>query len=128
MKDSIIIQGAEVTIDDGQTVIVVPAIAVTEPGYIKTYSCQQSGNTKHEFHALAQMVYFQFQDEELAITEIHTPVTISDGRECTKLGDGMLLCRDRVGELHVLLHAGQNSKKLLEAAYRYCTRWVRLDI
>jgi hypothetical protein len=128
MRQSIVIDGAEATIGDGQTVIIVPAIAVTEPGYIKTYSNQASGNTKHDFHALAQMVYFQFQDGELAITEIHSPVTVSDGEEHTELGDGLLLCRDRVGGLHVLAHAGQNKKKLLEAAYRYCTRWVRLDI
>ncbi len=128
MNDSITIAGAATPIGDCETVIVVPEIAISEPGYIKTISRKESGNAKHEFHALAQMVYFQFQDEELAIVEIDSPLTISDGTESFELRDGLVLCRDRVGELHVLAYARQNRKKLLEAAYRYCTRWVRLDI
>ncbi|MBU1568567.1 MAG: hypothetical protein KJ630_23435 [Proteobacteria bacterium] len=128
MSDIISIRGEKVTVDDCETVISVPEIAVSEPGHIKTYSRQESGNAKHEFHALAQMVYFQFQDEELEIIKIDSPLTISDGAERTELRDGLVLCRDRVGELQVLAIAGKNTKKLLEAAYRYCTRWVRLDI
>ncbi len=128
MGASIAIHGVKVTIADCETVIVVPEIAVKEAGYIKTYSCKESGNAKHAFHALAQMVYFQFQDEELEIVEIDSPLTISDGRERTELDNGLVLCRDLAGKLHVLAHARQNRKKLLEAAYRYCTRWVRLDI
>ena len=128
MNDTITIQGEGVTIDDCQSVIIVPEIAIAEAGYIKTYSCQESGNTKHEFHALAQMAYFQFQDEDLEIVEIGSPVTISDGKENTELHDGLLLCRSQVGAIRALVHARQNKKKLLEAAYRYCTRWVRLDI
>ncbi len=126
--NTIAIQGVDVTIEDCETVIVIPEIAVSEPGYIKTYSRNESGNAKHEFHALAQMVYFQFQDEELEIVGINSPLTISNGTESTELRDGLVLCRDRARELHVLALAGQNRKKLLEAAYRYCTRWVRLDI
>ncbi len=126
--NTIAIQGVDVTIEECETVIVIPEIAVSEPGYIKTYSRKESGNAKHEFHALAQMVYFQFQDEELEIVGINSPLTISDGTETAELRDGLVLCRDRAGELHVLALARQNRKKLLEAAYRYCTRWVRLDI
>jgi len=126
--NTIAIQGGYLKIGDCETVIVVPEIAVSEPGYIKTYSLNESGNAKHEFHALAQMVYFQFQDEELEIVEIDSQLVISNGTESIELNDGMVLCRDRAGKLHVLAHAGQNRKKLLEAAYRYCTRWVRLDI
>jgi hypothetical protein len=128
MNDFITIAGAAVAIDDSETVIVVPKIAVSEPGYIKTYARKESGNAKHEFYALAQMVYFQFQDEELEIREIDSPLTISDGTDSIELHDGLVLCRDRAGALHVLAHPRQNIKKLLEAAYRYCTRWVRLDI
>jgi len=128
MGKIIIIRGAQVTIDDCETVIIVPEIAVNEAGYIKVYSRKDSGDIKHEFHAVAQMVYFQFQDEELAIDEIDSPLTISDGKEHIELHDGLLLYRDLAGGLHVLAHTRQNIKKLLEAAYRYCTRWVRLDI
>jgi hypothetical protein len=128
MANIIKILGAKATIDDCESIIIVPEIAINEAGYIKTYSHKESGNAKHVFHALAQMVYFQFQDEELEIIEIESPLTITDGREYTELHDGLVLYRDLAGELHVLAHARQNTKKLLEAAYRYCTRWVRLDI
>ena len=128
MSKIIVIRGTTTTIDDCETVIVVPEIAVNEAGYIKTYSRKDSGNAKHEFHAVAQMVYFQFQDEELEIEEIDSPLIISDGKEQIELHDGLLLYRDLAGGLHVLAHTRQNTKKLLEAAYRYCTRWVRLDI
>lgn len=128
MSEFIVIKGAKVIIDDCQTVIVVPEIAVVEAGYIKTYSRKESGNSKHEFHALAQMAYFQFQDEELEIVEVDTPLFIDDGTEKTLLDGGLVICRDLEGGLRALVHVGQNRKKLLEAAYRYCTRWVRLDI
>jgi hypothetical protein len=45
-----------------------------------------------------------------------------------ELSAGMVLIRDVQGNLYALVHKGQNRKKLLEAGYRFCTRWVRLDI
>jgi hypothetical protein len=128
MNHSIVIAGAATTISDCQAVIVVPEIAIKEAGYIKTFTNKDSGHAKHEFHTLAQMSYFQFQDDELEVCEINAPLTISCGTERTELSGGLLLYRDGAGELHVLAHPLQNRKKLLEAAYRYCTRWVRLDI
>lgn len=128
MNELITIDGAAIAIKDCETIIVVPEIAIREAGYIKTWTQKESGHAKHEFHALSQMVFFQFQDDEIAICEIDGPVTISCGLENTVLSDGLVIYRDLAGELHVLAHRQQNWKKLLEAAYRYCTRWVRLDI
>lgn len=128
MSNLIAIHGADTAIVDCETVIIVPEIAISEAGYIKTFTCKERGNAKHEFHALAQMVYFQSQDEELEIVEIDSPLTIHAGTEQTELLNGLLFYRDSGGGLHVLTHARQNRKKLFEAAYRYCTRWVRLDI
>ena len=128
MNDSIIIEGAATTIKDCQTVIVVPEIALKEAGYITTFTKKDSGHAKHEFHALSQMAYFQFQDDELEISEIDCPLTISCGTQHTELSGGLVISRDLAGKLHILVHPRQNRKKLLETAYRYCTRWVRLDI
>jgi hypothetical protein len=111
-----------------ESVILVPEIALQEAGYIKMFSVKDSGHAKHEYHALTQMAYFQFQDDELEIAEIDFPLTITCGTEVHVLDNGMVLYRDMDGSFHVLAHAFQNRKKLLEAAYRYCTRWVRLDI
>ncbi|MFH0781940.1 MAG: hypothetical protein V2B20_08305 [Pseudomonadota bacterium] len=128
MNESITIEGAAIAIKDCETVIVVPEIAIKEAGYIKTWTQKESGHAKHEFHALSQMVFFQFQDDEIEIYEVDGPLTISCGAENIVLSDGLVIYRDLAGELHVLVHRLQNRKKLLETAYRYCTRWVRLDI
>ncbi len=128
MSATIIIQSATTLITDCESVIIVPEIALQEAGYINTLTVKDSGHSKHEYHALAQMAYFQFQDDELEIIEIDSPLKLIHGTETSELDGGMVLYRDTEGAFHVLVHVLQNRKKLLEAAYRYCTRWVRLDI
>lgn len=128
MSASIIIQSPTTTTSDCESVILVPEIAVQEAGYIKTFTIKDSGFAKHEYHALAQMAYFQFQDDELDIVEIDAPVRVTCGSEISEIDGGMILYRGTGGAFHVLILGQQNSKKLLEAVYRYCTRWVRLDI
>lgn len=119
----------EQILDDYESVIIVPEKAVTEAGYIQVFTVKDSAHAKHEYHAMAQMAYFQYQDEELDIREIVDPVHVEvhDG-ESVSLDGGLLLGRQAGGEFSVFIHSAQNKKKLLEAAYRYCTRWVRLDI
>ncbi|MGW8195832.1 MAG: hypothetical protein ACWGOX_16375 [Desulforhopalus sp.] len=56
------------------------------------------------------------------------PVIFRHRGEESVAADGMILYRDDAGEFHTLVIDKPNKKKLLEAAYRYCTRWVRLDI
>ncbi len=126
--ESIHIVAAALTVKDCESVIIVPEIAIAEGGYIKTFTTKDRAHAKHEFHALSQMAYFQFQDDELAIDEIDSPLTISCGAEHVELSNGLVIYRDLAGQLHVLVHRLQNRKKLLETAYRHCTRWVRLDI
>ena len=128
MNSKITIQSPTITITDCESVILIPGIALQEAGYINMFTTKDSSHAKHEYHALAQMAYFQFQDDELEIVEIDYPLTISCGSESSILEDGMILYRDKSGSFKVLTHVLQNNKKLLEAAYRYCTRWVRLDI
>ena len=108
--------------------ILVPEIALQEAGFIKTFSVKDSGSAKHEYHTLAQMAYFQYQDGELEIVEADAPFIVTTGVEPGKSESGMVLYRAINGSFHVLSHGPHNRKKLLEAAYRYCTRWVRLDI
>jgi hypothetical protein len=128
MSAPITLRFAKTVIVDCESVILVPEIAVQEAGYIKTFTVKDNAHAKHEYHALAQMAYFQFQDGELEIMEIDAPLAITSGADVTEITGGMVLYRDTAGSFHVLVHALQNRKKLLEAAYRYCTRWVRLDI
>ena len=128
MTNTITIQTKSITITNCESIIIVPEIALEEAGYIKTFTIKDSAHAKHEYHAMAQMGYFQFQDDELELVEIESPVTILCGKESVELAGGLILYRDVQGAFHALIHVLQNRKKLLEVTYRYCTRWVRLDI
>jgi hypothetical protein len=116
-------------IEDCVSVVMVPERAIDEPGYIQVLTTNTSASSKHEFQAMAQMAYFQFQDGELEVQPITGEVRVEavDGVVET-MASGMLQYRDSQGGFHVLIHEGVNRKKILEAAYRFCTRWVRLDI
>lgn len=121
-------------IGDGNTVvacdsvIVVPEEALEEAGYIKALTIREVAHAKHEYHALAQMAYFQYQDDELEIRECEGAVVLTKDDDVIELHSGCLIARTDTGEMLVLLKGVINRKKILEAAYRYCTRWVRLDI
>jgi len=125
----ITVSGEEITARECATVIVVPEVAEREPGYIATMTTAEEANAKHEFFALAQMALFQYEDDELKAEPFSGPLTIRhDGHDEQRLERGIVICRDQEGQLRLLAHQEINLKKLLEAANRFCTRWVRLDI
>jgi hypothetical protein len=127
-EDAIIIQVDDVIVTDCSSVIIVPERAISEAGYIKTMTANANAHSKHEFHAMAQMAMYQFQDGELESTAVGGIVTVKGEGVVEKLSAGMVIYRDFKGSFHLLSHNGQNLKKLLEAVHRFCTRWVRLDI
>ena len=110
------------------SILIVPEMALTEPGYIKALTSGSGANAKHEFHALAQMAYFQYQDDELEIDLLRGSCRILRESNDETLESGLLIYRSSDGTIHIDAHGDVNCKKLLEAANRYCTRWVRLDI
>ena len=128
MVESITIAYDGVQVTDCESVILVPEIALKEPGYIKTMTAKAEAHSKHEFHAMAQMAYYQYQDDELDISIASAPMEVVRGDEREEIPSGMLIYRDHGGEFHVLIHNHLNRKKMLETTNRYCTRWVRLDI
>ena len=112
---------------DCDCLLIIPERAVEEHGYIKAMQRSATGN-KHEFQALAQTGYYQFQDDELDYFETPGHIEVVHGREKETLDDGMVLFRDTGGAIRAVAHQAARPKKLLEAANRWCTRWVRLDI
>lgn len=110
------------------SVILVPEMAMTEPGYIQAMTAGETAHAKHEFHAMAQMAYYQHQDDELDIVSTDGPISVVQGEKHEKIESGMVICRDPDGEFQVVIHPHLNRKKMLETTNRYCTRWVRLDI
>ena len=122
------ISAADQTIDNCKTVIIVPTIAENEPGYIKVLTASIESGSKHEFHALAQMAYFQVQDDELNIELMHGQCSVVRGNDVETVESGLVIYRRQDGVINVIAHHNIPHKKLLEVANRYCTRWVRLDI
>jgi hypothetical protein len=127
-EDAIVLRFDEIILADCSSAIIVPERAIDEAGYIKTLTVNAHAHSKHEFQTMAQMAYYQFQDGEVQITTVKGAITIEWGEEVEELTAGMVIYRDFTGNFHILAHAGQNRKKLLETAHRFCTRWVRLDI
>ncbi len=115
--------------DDCLSVIVVPEKALEEAGYIQTATASREASSKHEFQAMAQMAYFQFQDDEIPVTTLGSEVEIivSESQQWRHEA-ALIVYRDAQGAFHILVHEGMPVKKLLETAHRFCTRWVRLDI
>ncbi len=126
--ERIVVRFDDVIMTDCSSAIIVPERALREAGFIKTLTAHARAHSKHEFHAMAQMAFYQFQDGELESTAVKGIITVERGTEVEKLTAGMVIYRDRKGNFHLLVHEGQNAKKLLEATHRFCTRWVRLDI
>jgi hypothetical protein len=125
--ESIQIGFADSRIECG-SVIIIPEKAVEEAGYIRTMAAGASAHSKHAFHAMAQMALYQYEDGELVPETVQGPLTVTGKDADEVLQAGMVIAVDALGGLRLIVHAGQNSKKLLEAAHRFCTRWVRLDI
>ena len=123
---TIVCKSIEIT--DCQTVVLVPEIALREPGYIQAFTVSAASGAKHEFHALAQMAYYQYEDSELPVDDLQGNCTVSYGEKNETFDLGAIIYRTKDGEIRAAVHPEVNRKKLLEAANRYCTRWVRLDI
>jgi len=128
MMDAIELASEGSTIQACVSVIIVPERAISEPGYIQAITTRAGAHDKHEFHALAQMAYFQGQDDELDVILLEAPCQIEHGGNVEIFLNGMVIFRGESGEIGIALYKESMRKKLLEAAYRYCTRWVRLDI
>ena len=110
------------------TVIMVPEKALEEAGYIQMLSEKHDSASKHEFHAMAQMAYYQYQDDELDTETVNGELSVRSSEKTDVLNKGVLICRSKEGGLSVVAGDGLKVKKFLEAAHRFCTRWVRLDI
>jgi hypothetical protein len=126
-KDAVIIR-FDNTVTECSSTIIIPERAITEAGYIRTMTTHVNADSKHEFHAMAQIAFSRFQDGELDIEAVHGPLTVEWKNELETIVAGLVVFLDSQGNFHLIAHPGQDAKKLLQAAHRFFTRWVRLDI
>ena len=127
-KDVVIIRFGDDTVTECRSAIIIPERAILEAGYIRTMSTNADAHSKHEFYAMAQIAFSQFQDGELDIEAVHGPLRVEWKSEVETIIAGLVVFLDTQGNFHLIAHSGQNAKKLLEVVHRFCTRWVRLDI
>jgi hypothetical protein len=126
-KDAIIIRFDD-TVTECSSTIIIPERAITEAGCIRTMTTSADAHSKHEFHAMAQIALSRFEDGELDIQTVHGPLTVERKNEVETITAGVVVFLDLQGNFHLIAHPGQDTKKLLQAAHRFFTRWIRLDI
>ena len=110
------------------TVIAVPEKAFAEAGHIRTFTAAEGPGGKHELHALAQMALLQFEDRELVPSVVGGKIQVKAQGETLELEKGLLIGRLTTGQIVLLINSGQPARKFLVAAFRFCTRWIRLDL
>jgi hypothetical protein len=109
-------------------VILVPEKALAEHGFIRTLTVSQTSQSKHEFHALTQTALMLHEDHELIPISVPGAIQVSTADQTVTLGLGVLIGRLSTGEVVVFSNTVQPTRKYLEAAHRFCTRWIRLDL
>jgi hypothetical protein len=124
----ITVSGDEIAAIECVNVIIAPEAALHQAGYIKTLTAEEEANAKHKFFALAQMAFFQYEDDEIKAEIFSGPLAIRHDENEGRLEHGLVICQDEEGRLRLLAHKETNVAKLLEVTNRFCTRWVRLDI
>ncbi len=113
---------------ESRAAIVVPEAALADATYIRFFTVDSPAQSKHEFHAMAQIALIQFDDEELVPEKVAGAISLSHDGETFSLESGIMLCRLVSDALVIYINDNRSFRKYLEIAYRYCTRWVRLDI
>lgn len=114
-------------IDDCQYAILVPKQALSG-ARIVLIGAETNAQSKHSLHALSQMAFYQYQDNELEPAIMSGNCTVTGGTISETIDNGLIIVRQSNGIITILIHPDLKAKPLLEAAHRYCTRWIRLDI
>ena len=119
-----------ILITEATAVILVPEDAPAAPGRIAFLTASGEAAAKHDLRALAQMALFDFEEGALSpepVAASHRLIARSSDGE-TVLERGLLIARDLAGAARAWAHEGIDAKPLFAEAYRYATRWVRLDV
>ncbi len=92
--------------------LLVPEIAAQEPGYIKALTSSSAAASKHEFHALAQMAYYQYQDGEIEITPLTGRCRVCRGNDDEVLESGLIIYRSSDGAISYSFTPGCEQQKV----------------
>ena len=109
-------------------ILVVPEKALSEAGYIRALTAGPAAQSKHEFHTMAQTALMQFEDGELPPLSVNGTIEVTGADGNVEFDTGLLVARLPAGNIVLFINTDQSAHKLLKAAHRFCTRWIRLDL
>ena len=109
-------------------IILVPEKALSQAGHIRALTAGPSTQSKHEFHTMAQTALMQFEDGELPPLSVNGTIEVTGADGNVEFDKGLLIARLPAGNIVLFINTDQSVDKLLKAAYRFCTRWIRLDL
>lgn len=113
---------------DGMTGLIVQKGAGDADYDIILLNCSTDKQQKHKLHSLSQIALYQFEDNEIEVNQIKGCCTISGTGFDYQVTEALLLLQDNNNHISLYAHPTVAVKKYLDQAYRYCTRWIRLDI
>lgn len=98
-------------------------------GYdIELLNCSNDSQQKHKLHSLSQIALYQYEDEELNTNTMLGSCTITGHNFIHEFDKGIVVVQIGNNRIELFSHQAVDTKKALYNAYRYCTRWIRLDI
>ena len=77
---------------------------------------------------MAQTALMQFEDGELPPLVVNGTIEVTGADGTVEFDRGLLVAGLRAGNIVLLINTDQSAHKLLKAAYRFCPRWIRLDL
>src|SRR3989339_391424 len=101
----------------------VPADAEDEPGRMILRCSATPTQRKHVLYALTMAAYVRVEDKEMDVIEVVEPLRLISEEGKTEIVRGLVVWLDPRGGTKLAAHAGVDVRRLINAAYRYCTRW-----
>ena len=119
-----------VLLAEATAAILVPEEAPERPGRIVLLTASLAPTAKHDLRALAQMALFDFEEGAPAPEPVAASrrLIARSGDGDSVLERGLLIARDLAGSVRAWAHQGTDARRLFGEAYRFATRWVRLDV
>jgi hypothetical protein len=109
-------------------ILLVPEKVLSEAGYIRALTAGPTTQSKHEFHTMAQTALMPFEDGELPPLVVNGTIEVTGADGKVGFDRGLLIARLPAGNIVLFIKTDQSAHELLKAAYRFCTRWIRLDL
>jgi len=130
MPMELVLRAGEQEIGRGRAAVIVPEAALDQPDLIRTLTVAGIDAAKHSLHALCQIAVVE--EEEGSLDALSVPrdeaLQVDNAGETIVMPCGSVLLLGTDGSVRVACHEGLRRDRLVKAAHRFCTRFIRLDL